>query len=237
MKIVLDHVEKVNYNVSTFWFKPEHKLEYTAGQFIEMYLPHNNPDERGIKHWFTLSSSPDDNLISITTKNFGDKASTFKKTLFALKPGTEIKIVEPMGDFVLPKDSSIPLVFVAGGIGLTPYHSIIQHLTTTKEKRQIQMLLAFKSAKDIIFEDLFKNYVANLQIVLSEPDGGWQGETGQLSADKILKLTGGHSKDKKYYISGPEPMVESLEKDMHAHKVPGSQLILDFFPNYEANLN
>jgi len=157
MQITLDHTEKENYNVQTFWFRPEKKLEYTAGQFIEMFLPHDNPDERGIKHWFTLSSSPTDELISITTKNFGEKASSFKKTLFGLRPGAVIKIVEPMGDFVLPKDVSIPLVFVAGGIGLTPYHSMIKWLLDTGEKSQIQIILAFNNPRDVISEDLLRN--------------------------------------------------------------------------------
>ncbi len=237
MKITLERVEKINYNVSTFWFKPERKLEFTAGQFIEMFLPHENPDERGIKHWFTLSSSPDDDLISVTTKYSGDKASTFKKTMFALKPGDEVKIVEPMGDFVLPRDASIPLVFIAGGIGLTPFHSIIEHLKATHEDRQIQIILAFSQEKDIIFEDLFKSYAKELKIILANPNPGWQGPTGQLSAEKILELSGGYDKAKKYYISGPEPMVEELEKDMHEHNVDKTQLVLDFFPNYSADLN
>ena len=235
-KINLVKTEEVNYNVQTFWFKPESKLDYTAGQFIEMFLPHDNPDERGIKHWFTLSSSPTDEMISITTKNFGDKASSFKKTLFGLKPGAEIKIVEPMGDFVLPKDTSIPLVFVAGGIGLTPYHSIIKYLKATGEKRQIQMLLAFNEPRDIIFEDLFRDYSHDVKVIVSQPDDKWTGETGQLSADRILSLTGGYAENKKYYVSGPEPMVEALETDMHDHKVAKTQLVLDFFPGYTQDL-
>ncbi len=235
-KVTLVKTQPENYNVQTFWFKPEKKFDYTAGQFIEMFLPHDNPDERGIKHWFTLSSSPTDDLISITTKNFGDKASTFKKTLFSLKPGTEIKIVEPMGDFVLPKDASIPLVFVAGGIGLTPYHSIIKYLTDKSERRQIQMLLAFNEARDIIFEDFFRNYTPDVKIIVSHPDEKWTGEVGQLSAEKIFELTGGNSDEKKIYVSGPEPMVEALEKDLHEHDVKTSQLVLDFFPGYTADL-
>ncbi len=235
MKVELIKTHQENYNVRTFWFKPEHKLEYTAGQFLEMFLPHDNPDERGIKHWFTVSSSPTDEMISITTKFFGDMASTFKQTLFGLKPGSQIKIVEPMGDFVLPKDKDIPLVFIAGGMGLTPYHSIITWLTDTNEKRNIQMLLAFNSPSDIIFEDLFRNYSSKVTIIVSEPTPDWQGEVGRLTADKILNLTG-QPDGKRIYVSGPEPMVEVLEKDLLDHGVANSQLVLDFFPNYTADL-
>jgi glycine betaine catabolism B len=236
MQVTLERVFQENYNVRTFWFKPEKKISYTAGQFIELFIPHENPDDRGIKHWFTLSSSPTDDLISITTKYFGNSASTFKKHLFNLKPGAKLKIVEPMGDFVLPKDPSIPLVFVAGGIGLTPYHSIVKYLTDTGENRHIQMLLAFNEPRDIIFEGLFRKYTKDVKIIISNPDSKWSGETGHLSAKRILELTGGYSNDKKYYISGPEPMVESLEKDMLGHDVKKAQLVLDFFPNYTPDL-
>src|SRR3989344_7668 len=142
MVFTLVRIHQENYNVTTFWFKPERPLAYTAGQFIEMYLPHDNPDERGIKHWFTLSSSPTEELVSITTKLAGAKSSSFKKTLFALRPGVEIKIVEPMGDFVLPKDIGIPLIFVAGGMGITPFRSIIKWLSDRNEKRDITLLYA-----------------------------------------------------------------------------------------------
>ncbi len=236
MEITLDHTEKINYNVTTFWFKPERQVKYTAGQFIEMFLPHDNPDERGIKHWFTLSSSPTEELICITTKFFGDTASTFKKTLFSLKPSAKIKIVEPMGDFVLPKSADIPLVFVAGGIGITPFRSMIKWLKDSHEKRDIEVILAANQPKDFLFVDLFKDYGVKLKQIVSEPDESWDGEVGKLSADKIIELTGqvGH---KHVYVSGPEPMVETLEKDLLSHGVKNTQLILDFFPNYKADLS
>ncbi len=235
LEVTLDRTHQENYNVRTFWFLPNRPLRYSAGQFIEMFLPHDNPDERGVKHWFTLSSAPTDKLISITTKYAGSKSSTFKKTLFSLKPGSKIKIVEPMGDFVLPKDKSIPLIFIAGGMGLTPYHSIIKWLIEVKERREVQVLLAFNQPKDILFEDLFKSYGAEVQVIVSTPTPSWQGLVGKLSADKIIELTGDFG-DKRIYVSGPEPMVEALETDILAQGVNKSNLVLDFFPNYTADL-
>ena len=68
MQIILDHTEDIAENIKTFWFVPKKPMDYIAGQFIEMTLPHDHPDERGQKHWFTLSSSPTEPLISITNK-------------------------------------------------------------------------------------------------------------------------------------------------------------------------
>lgn len=222
MKVTLDHIEKISHNVTTFWFKPRGYVDYTAGQFIEMYLPHDSPDERGHKHWFTLSSSPTEDLLSITTKFAGDKGSSFKRTLFALKPGVVVDMSDPMGDFVLPKDKTIPLVFVAGGIGVTPYRSITKWLMDTKEQRDIQAVLAAATPKDVLFKDLFEAYAVKPSLVF-----------GQLKAEQILTLIAS-ANDKRIYVSGPEQMVETLHKDLEKLGVSKDQLVGDFFPGYSA---
>ncbi len=219
---MFDHKEKINHNVTTFWWRLPRKVKFTAGQFTELYLPHKNPDERGKKHWFTISASPTNNLWSITTKDAGAKGSSFKKTLFKLKEGAEVDLAEPMGDFVLPKDKSIPLVFVAGGIGVTPFHSIVQYLLDTGEKREIQFIWALNEARDAIFLDLFKKYGIKPVLFVKE-----KGQS--LTSQKILKLTG---KAKRIYISGPEPMVETFMEELEKLGVPKNELVGDFFPGY-----
>ena len=128
MKALFDHFTDENDTIRTFYFKTESPLDYTAGQYIQLSLPHEHEDDRGAKRWFTLSSSPTDALISITTRFNKEHSSTFKETLFALTPGTEVNFTGPMGDFVLPKQIDKPLVFVAGGIGVTPFHSMMAWL-------------------------------------------------------------------------------------------------------------
>jgi ferredoxin-NADP reductase len=235
MDVVLVRTHKENYNVQTFWFKPPEYLKYTAGQFIEMYLPHHNADERGQKHWFTLSSSPSEELISITTKYAGKTSSTFKQQLFALKEGAQVKNVEPMGDFVLPKDTSIPLVFVAGGIGVTPFRSMTKWLKDTGEKRSLQVLLAVNKPADALFVDVFQEYGVEPVILASQPDSKWRGETGRLSAQRIIDFIG-DIRGKRIYVSGPEPMVETLEVDLHHLGVTMGQLVNDYFPGYKPDL-
>ena len=225
MRVMLEGKEKINHNVTTFWFRPPHKVSYTAGQFIEITLPHANPDERGIKHWFTLSSSPTDPLLSITTKYASEKSSTFKRILFNLKIGDEIQMSDPMGDFVLPKDKTIPLVFVAGGIGITPFHSIVKWLLDTGEKRKIQVILAAHAAEDLLFVDLFRQYGVE-PVLAVDTDGR------RLSGRFILD-TIGKPGNKLIYVSGPEPMVETLNADLEKLGAAKNQLIGDFFPGYE----
>lgn len=229
--VTLIHTHEETPDVKTFWFKPSQTLRYTAGQFIELYLPHDNADDRGQKRWFTLSSSPTDEEISITTKFAGERSSTFKRALWELKPGATLRAVEPMGDFVLTKDTEEPLVFVAGGLGVTPYHSIIKWLSDAGEKRSIEMILAFNKQEEVLFEDLFRQYVKNLTLVLSDPPTGWHGESGHLSGERILQFIDSAA-NKRIYVSGPEPMVETLEKDLLTAGVDKNNLVLDFFPGY-----
>lgn len=231
MKVTLDHTEDVAKNIRTFWFKPPKPVRYTAGQFIEMTLPHANPDERGIKHWFTLSSSPSEKLISITTKHAVERVSTFKQVLFGLEPGAEITISEPMGDFVLPKDIARPLVFVAGGIGITPMRSMIKWLVDNQEHRTIQLIYAANALEEVAFRDLLNDYGCPTDIILSDPPKNWQGLSGHLDSAKILELAPDVD-NKLYYLSGPEPMVEALEKDLVLSGVDKRRIVGDFFPGY-----
>lgn len=231
MQVLFDHSELIARNTRTFWFKASPKPSYIAGQFIEMTLPHDHPDSRGQKHWFTLSSSPTEPLLSITTKHDPNRSSTFKRELFSLKPHTPVTISEPMGDFVLPIDQSIPLVFIAGGIGITPARSMTKWLIDNHERRDIHIIYNLRGLADVAFRDLFESYQVRLDIILSEQTTGWSGRTGQLSAEVIMQLIApdNHS---LLYISGPEPMVEKLEAELKNVGIPAERLVLDFFPGY-----
>lgn len=233
MRVTLEHAEDIAKNIKMFWFKPERMLRYTAGQFIELTMPHENPDERGVKRWFTLSSSPSEELLAITTKHSAEKGSSFKDALFGMNPGDTAGMSEAMGDFVLPKDMLRPLVYVAGGIGITPIRSMIKWLHDNQEHRTIHLIYAANNIEDVAFRDLFNDYGAPTDIVLSSPPPKWEGHAGRLDAAAILNLAPDVD-DKLYYLSGPEIMVESLEKDLLANGLPKDRIVGDFFLNYSA---
>lgn len=231
MRVTFDHQEHLTSSISTFWFKSEKPVRNTPGQYTEIRLPHENRDKRGDRRWFTLSSSPTEELAAITTKFATENGSSFKQCLRNLQPGTIVDMAAPMGDFVLPKDTSIPLVFIAGGIGLTPFRSIAKWLTDTNERRNIQMLYAVNIIEDIIFKDLFESSGIKLNIVVKNPPSNYSGLNGTLDATRILELVS-NVENKLLYIAGPEPMVEAFDKGLKDLGVNKKQLVADFFPGY-----
>lgn len=231
MYATLVRVEHTARNIKTFWFKPEKPFTYVAGQFTELYLPHENADERGQKHWFTISSSPTEELFSITTKFAAGRSSTYKETLRNVAVGTSLHFAEPMGDFVLPKDKRIPLIFVVGGIGITPVHSMVKYLADTNEQRTITLLYDVHDQQEMAFTDLFTSYDLEFIPILSNRPDGWAGEAGRVASSHVLKALG-DSQDALIYMSGPEAMVETLNDELQKSGIPGRRLITDFFHGY-----
>jgi glycine betaine catabolism B len=150
MRARLEHIEDIGGHAKTFWFKPERRVRYVAGQFTELHLPHD-ADDRGIRRWFTLSSSPTENLVGITTRFARQQGSSFKRQLAGLRAGMTLDLADPMGDFVLPKDQSIPLVFAVAGLGITPVRSMVKWLVDTQEKRDIRLIYADSQPNDLLF--------------------------------------------------------------------------------------
>lgn len=231
MKVIFEHKEEVAKNIYSLWFRPEKPVRYTAGQFTELHLPLSEPDERGDKRWFTLSSSPTEELLAITTRLDPHRPSAFKQHLFSLAPGAELSFAESMGDFVLPQKKDIPLVFIAGGIGVTPMRSMVKWLIDSDEQRQINLLYAAKKLEHVACRELFENAPIDFDIILSEPAKGWVGRSGRLTSDMILELPGVRQ-DALVYVSGPEPMVEALYKELQEKGVAKHRLVMDYFSGY-----
>ena len=217
MQTILTGHHELTSEISSFCFAKPDGFMYTAGQFIELTLEGHG------KHWFTLSSSPLEHDLCITTRQTD---SAFKKALFGLQTGAAVEISQPMGDFVLPKLQQTPLVWVAGGIGITPFISQLKLLTETGEPRPIRLLWAVSTEDDIIFQDVMEAAKQHVTIIVSKPSAAWGGERGHLTAEMVSALAD-LEKDSLILLSGPEPFVDSLKKGL-----PARQVVTDSFPGY-----
>jgi len=222
MGIELIEKEHLIDNIWAFHFQPTTSLTWTAGQFIRIEVPHDNPDAEGTKRWFTISSAPYEGIVQITTRVTG---STFKQALVALPIGERLPLIEkPDGDFVW-EDSDKPLVFVAGGIGVTPFRSILRQ--RAHDGLPLNVTVVYGNRTDeIVFKNEFEDYAAadprlNIKYVTGEP----------LAVEKLMELVP-NLNDSLVYVSGPEPLVEALHEQLKANGLPEEQFKGDFFPNY-----
>lgn len=222
----LDSVEQQNDTTYTFWFKPSQPIDYTAGQFVEVYLPHE-ADNRGTHRWFTLSSSPSESLIAITTRKVA-RQSSFKKVLFGLRPGDTIRVSQAMGDFVLPMQKSIPVLFLIRGIGITPARSMLQFLSDAGENRQISLIYSLKHTDDALYTDLISTVTV-------------QSETLELATlidvEQPVQKTLEYIKktpNTRVYVSGPEQFVEKAYDQLLGRGLRASSIVTDYFHGYKA---
>lgn len=232
MQAFFDHSEEVANELRIFWFRPEKPLNYTAGQFVDWHVLPPDASKHEQRRWFSLSSSPTEPLIALATR-LGERRSAFKQHLVRLQPGDPVTVSDPMGDFVLPKDPAIPLVFVAGGIGITPVRSIIKWLIDTKEMRSVTLLYAVHSSEEFAFLDILGSY-KDLRLVqlVTDTMASWPGEKGALTGRRILDLA--PPDNSLIYISGPEPMTEALVKQLRELGINEERLVTDYFLGYSA---
>jgi ring-1,2-phenylacetyl-CoA epoxidase subunit PaaE len=108
---------------------------------------------------------------------------------------------------------------------------MLSWLGSTKETRPIKLIYGVRNEEEIIFQDTFEKAGQHATIVVSDPSSAWGGERGRINAEMVLGLTD-LTDDTLIYVSGPEPLVESLGRDLKKAGVQSRQLVLDEFPNY-----
>lgn len=200
------------------------KIKYKAGQYMEWTLPQKKADVRGMRRYFTLASSPTEETIALGVKKY-NPSSTFKETLFSMKPGDTIWAGQLKGDFSLPKDKNKKLVFIAGGIGITPFRSMVKYLIDTQEKRDIVLLHVVGSADELTYKEVFKQGEGiGLKTI------PWDSATaGHMTDDKIKELIPDF-KDRTYYISGSNLMVHTFKDILSKLGVSQKNIVTDYFP-------
>ena len=225
MKLKLERTQKEAPGVISFIFNPQDKVEWKPGQFFHYILHHEPTDERGSDRWFTISAAPFERNIMITTRIVDDKGSSFKKALQELKPGEEIEATEIDGDFTVDNPDK-KMVFIAGGIGITPYRSIIKQLDYDKKPVNVTLLYANRDENipfKTEFEQVAKNHPELIIHYVVSPE--------HIDVAKIQEQVPDY-KERMVYISGPEPMVEDLGNALKESGLSEDHLKQDWFPGY-----
>jgi ferredoxin-NADP reductase/Na+-translocating ferredoxin:NAD+ oxidoreductase RnfD subunit len=238
-KLILVLKEKVlvGENIYDFIFNKEKNFSYIPGQYLEWTLGHKHPDARGNRRYFTLASSPTEDEVRIGVK-FYNTPSSFKKALMLFEKENSITASQLSGDFVLPKDEQKKIVFIAGGIGITPFRSMIKYLLDIHQKRPIILLYTNKTAREIAYADIFEEAKNTLGIktvyTITDMENipkGWTGRVGYFDEQVIKEEIPDYS-ERIFYISGPHTMITTFEKILKQMGVKKDKIKIDFFPGF-----
>lgn len=225
-----DSVKEIAHNTYEYVFKTNRTIHFKPGQYLEWTLPHTSPDSRGIARYFSLASAPNNNEVRLGLRIMPEGGSSFKQKLSEMEQGDVMYATSLDGDFTLPHDTSVPLVFIAGGIGITPFASMVRALADKQEQRSITLFYCNNHEEDIAYQDVFsESDSVRLVNVLSKAKEGWSGERGFVTKEMIEKYVTEYSQA-RYYISGPPGMVNAYKKLLGEMGISRKQIVTDYFP-------
>ena len=212
-------------------WQPEKPFSFESGQYLYYTLPKlKYPDPRGNVLDFTIASSPTEKLIQLTTRI---RESGFKKTLDELPIGSVIDANGPHGSFLISNSKLlIPNVFLAGGIGITPFRSMIKN--NIDKNLRIPMYLIYSNSDDnFVFKDEFDKWQRENDFIKvyyhNSSKLGHLDKSKMIGLFDIWHLKFDHS---AFYAAGPPLFVDSMENILDKLKIPESSIKTDKFTGY-----
>jgi ferredoxin-NADP reductase/Na+-translocating ferredoxin:NAD+ oxidoreductase RnfD subunit len=224
---------KVGADTWVFRFGLRQKIAFAPGQFMEWTVPHERPDGRGQRRFFTIASSPTRDELSVVMRIPG-RSSSYKRALVEAGEGAQVIASRLAGDFVLPRDRTRPLAFIAGGVGVAPFIGMAQYIVDTGLKRDIVLLYGTRRADEVLFQETFER-AAHLGVrtvyVMAEEDAapaGWNERLGLINAEMIREEIPDFQ-ERTFYLSGSQPMVHAMEAALRKLRVRRSRVRTDYF--------
>lgn len=234
------HVKKINKlssDIYEFVFAKTQLFSFIPGQYLEWTVGHAHVDTRGNRRYFTIASSPTEPDIRLGVK-MAKNGSSFKKALVNLSQTSPVIGGQLSGDFVLPENKHQKLVFIAGGIGITPFRSMVKYLLDIKEKRDVVLFYTAASPDEFVYKDVFseaeRRFGFKTVYVITNPDNApadWKGSVGYLTPE-LVKQHISDFRSRTYYLSGPNRMIESYKKLLSTLGIPFNKIVTDYFPGF-----
>lgn len=216
-------------------FETNEPFEFKPGQYCFVTL--KNPpyqDARGNKRHFSIVNSPNEKgIITITTRL---RDSGFKKSLKELPVGTEVELGPIAGIFTLPHDTKTPLVFIAGGIGITPFMSMLRYIQEEKLAYKIILVCSNRDRGSTPFLDELQKLsqiLPNFKLILTMTDDpSFSGEKRMVDVQFIRDYFGHNLNGYAYFVVGPPPMVEAVQKALEEAGVAPENIKIENFTGY-----
>jgi ferredoxin-NADP reductase len=215
-----------------FYFERPQNFAFRAGQHmtIEFPAPYGNARK------FSLAGAPHEDPLMIATRL---RDSDFKRSLANQRRGTRLVAKGPSGTFTLPDTNSSPIVLVAGGIGITPFRSMLVHLTTAAHPPEITLIYSNRRPEDAVFLAELRSLerrLGNFTFVatmtrMNRSVRHWDGET--LRVDEVLLYRYVRNLERSiFYVAGPPRMVNALKDVLPQAGVEWHRLHTETFSGY-----
>jgi len=226
--------EKLPGDVAIFRFEKPEGFRFIAGQWCTVSVPTLGfEDDKGLRRPLSIASSPSEKELLFVMK-LG--SSAMKQTMAEMMPGTTVSLGQAMGTMVLPEETGTPLVFLAGGIGITPFRSMCRWAADTRTGHTITLFYSSKTPEETPFlEELGRipeqhDKVSVIATMTRAPEDPkiWNGLRGRLSTD-IIKTHCPVWERAVYYLAGPPAMADTMKEMLNALGVPADRIKVELF--------
>jgi ferredoxin-NADP reductase len=229
--------EEIAHDTYAFHLERPHGFEYESGQTIDLYLiDPPEMDDEGPVRTFSLVSAPHDPELMVATRM---RDTAFKRALKNAEPGMEFAWDGPYGSFILHKSAAKPAIMMAGGIGITPFISMVKTAMHQRLHHQIYVFHSNHTPEDAPFLDELTAISHSTPSVLYIPTmtdmntslPQWDGEKGFVNRDLLERHVGDLSTP-IYYIAGPARFVNGMRKMLVEATVDEDNIRFEEFPGY-----
>ncbi|MGG0670941.1 FAD-dependent oxidoreductase [Sporosarcina koreensis] len=213
---------KETENVYTFRFEKENDVTWKAGQHGLFSISHKKI-KNGTRP-ISVASAPTEDIVQLTL-GISDTPSEFKKAMLELKPGMKVSMSGPVGSFYLTDEG--PSVLIAGGIGITPFRSMLKQIEAEGNGVGKEIHLLYMDSKgSFVFKDELDEIAKNTSIIVNYFD------TRNDLHQEITTLSSLYQNNGKYYIAGPKSMVESISAHLQRNAISKKSIKKDVFFGY-----
>jgi ferredoxin-NADP reductase len=210
---------------------------FAAGQWCFLELPDRGiSDERGLRRHLSITSAPEEDHMGFATK-VSDTA--FRQTLMRIGIGEDIQVEEPKGRLSLPADPEVPVCFLAGGIGITPFRSLAVHSARAATGHRITLLYSSRTPEEAVFLDEFQaldrendrfRFVATMTR-MPQSQLPWDGREGRMNS-QVIREEFPEWERGAFYVAGPPNMVGTMLDLLAELAVPEERTTVEKFMGY-----
>ena len=211
------------------------EIDFTPGQYFFVTLPDvGHQDDKGLRRHITVVTSPNERgELGFATRM---RDSAFKRTLQELRVGAEVEVEPPKGRFGLPVDASRPLVFVAGGIGITVFRSMLRYIREEGLPHRVTLVYSNRDRESTAFlaelQEL-ENELPSLRLVLTmTQDTDWDGESRRIDSAFFRDYLGDDLEGYTFLVAGPPAMVEGARQALDSAGVKEENVVVERYSGY-----